>query len=181
MTDLNIMGYHEVRGAFAASSGVVMLVSLIGVFGRKTYRLGFGPCSETEECPVVLGIIATTWPLWTIVAGTMILKEGILAYGNTTIRYWLTNEVMDRKANGAVGHTDAFVYSMVIVWKMFQTLADVVDISVIVSGDLQYVALTWLTETCVNLFGVRRALAQRRQCDSHPLLTTTTTITTMTA
>lgn len=154
--------YHEVQGATAGAVGTVLIVVLVAALGGQGLRFRVGPCAPEESCPSIMGIEARSWGTWVFLSMTLIIKEGLLAYGYTTYRFWITNEVMDRKATGYVGHRTTTVISMVVAWKVFQYVAGVVDINVAMAGDVQYMAMLWLTETSVYVATTVRALRQKQ-------------------
>ncbi len=84
-----------------------MIVALLLSRGGRDggLRTGFGPClprpeggDDEDGCPSVLGVRATDWGTWAFLCATLVAKEALLAYGYTTYRFWVANEVMDRKS-----------------------------------------------------------------------------------
>jgi hypothetical protein len=142
--------------------GIVMITALILAAHGQGLRFEFGPCTVIEECPAILGVKARTWVSWCFLSATLVIKEALSAYGNTTYRYWITNEVMDRKATKPIQYSAVCVMAMVITWKLFQYVAAVVDVAVVVSGDLQYMLMLWAAETTVYIGATMRALKQRQ-------------------
>jgi hypothetical protein len=161
--------YHEVRGAVGAGCGTALIALLVAASGARGFRFGVGPCEPGTACPAVLGVEARTWTTWAFLVATLVVKEALLAYGYTTLRFWLANEVMDRKAVGPIGRSRRDVVAMLVVWKGFQYAASVVDINVAVSGDIQYVVALWAVEVGVYVATTLRAISQRERRTRRPL------------
>lgn len=160
--------YHEERGVAGAAIGVFLICILVGIRGGSVvFRLG--PCDAVEECPSILGVEARSWSVWAFLSLILIVKEGLLAYGNTTYRFWIANEVMDRKAIGPIRHSTPRVVAMVTTWKAFQYLTSVVDVNVAMSLDVQFLVMLFCTETIVYIATTIHALRQRRR-RTQPLL-----------
>lgn len=152
--------YHEMRGVFAASLGIVLVFGLVAGRGRESsLTFAFGPC-QAPTCPAVLGVEVRTWPAWALCMATVVCKEGLLTYGYTTYSPWFSNEVMDHKA-ASVARPTWQVMLMVVVWKTWVYTATVVDIGLIVSGNVQFIVAALVSEVVVCCANTRVALLEK--------------------
>ena len=155
------MDYHELRGVSGAAVGIVLICALVTARGANGIYFRIGPCTDDKNCPTIFGVKCDSWSVWMFLSSTLVVKEILLAYGNNTYRFWVANELMDKKSKSPITHPKYVVVGMVIIWKAFQHLAMVLEVSVASSLDAQFICMSFVAETAVYVSSTIRVLNQK--------------------
>lgn len=145
------MHYREVPASIMMSCGSIIIAAIL--FAERSsidehfYR--FGPCSN-DKCASIFGLIIDDWTKWSALVFVIILKETIISYAYTTYRPWFTNCVMDHKTAN-VGHSMPIVLLMVTNYKIFSYINTIIEITLVITMELQYIFVQFLIETAIYL------------------------------
>ena len=169
--------YRENSGIALCGVGTIFVCIFLA---NSKLHFNIGPCTKLQDCPKIMDRKVDTWLLWSAVMTIVIMKEAIMAYALTTYRPWYYNQVMDHKAERVSDKSILQVLGMVSIWKTFVLVSELLDLIIVISGDLQFIVVQLIIEiivSCINTFitmkrknGDERVNTEREENDGIELI-----------
>ena len=154
------MNYNEVRGSLFMTTGTLFTMILLFLgkdsFSTNTFRIG--PCKEDDnDCALIFGVKISNWFTWSSLMLFIFMKEAIISYAYTSYSPYYNNVVMDHKTD-TINHHKWIIVMMVVNYKTFVYIDKIIDISLVVTMEIQYIFCSYLVEVVIYVLNTLHAI-----------------------
>lgn len=156
------MHYKEVQSSILLFIGTLTTASLFFAERNNIENNFFriGPCTNNDSCAKFFGITIDTWGTWSILMLAITLKEGAISFAYTSYRPWFSNVVMDHKTTN-VNHSLPIILLMLLNYKLFSLIDSVIDVTLVITMEIQYIFCKFLVETLIYTWNTIHAVKNK--------------------